>query len=172
MKFSLFILSFTAICLSRILSAEPTLSYPPADFVIKDLNQPSNLQSAGTLVDFDDVNDKNKRFQPTSSLYTCVGTPGEVCVVNILLEDANGIQSLSLKTSELVSCNAKVPIELVRNDGKPLTDTIGTRLCPAQLRFQLPKDCNFITGSYAVEVNQCVIRQTVLILTKAAEVTP
>lgn len=172
MKLSLSILAFSAICLSRVLVAEPALCYPPADFVIKDLNQPSNLRATGTLVDFDDTSDKNSRFQPTSSLYTCVGTPGEVCVVNILLEDANGIQSLSLKTSELVSCNAKVPIELVRNDGKPLTDTIGTRLCPAQLRFQLPKDCNFITGSYAVEVNQCVIRQTVLILTKAAEVTP
>lgn len=172
MKLSLSILAFSAICLSRVLFAEPTLSYPPADFVIKDLNQPSNLQPAGTLVDFDDANDKNKRFQPTSSLYTCVGTPGEVCVVNILLEDANGIQSLSLKTPELVNCNVKVPIVLVRNDGRPLTDTIGTRLCPAQLRFQLPKDCNFITGTYAIEVNECVIRQTVLILTKSAEVAP
>lgn len=152
MKLSLFILSFTTICLSRILFAEPTLSYPPADFVIKDLNQPSNLQPAGTLVDFDDANDKNKRFQPTSSLYTCVGTPGEVCVVNILLEDANGIQSLSRKTPELVNCNVKVPIVLVRNEGKPLTDAIGTRLCPAQLHFQLPKECNFITGTYAIEV--------------------
>lgn len=172
MKLSLSILAFSAICLSRVLFAEPTLSYPPADFVIKDLNQPSNLQPAGTLVDFDDANDKNKRFQPTSSLYTCVGTLGEVCVVNILLEDANGIQSLSLKTPELVNCNVKVPIVLVRNDGRPLTDTIGTRLCPAQLRFQLPKDCNFITGTYAIEVNECVIRQTVLILTKSAEVAP
>ena len=111
-------------------------------------------------MDFDDTTDKNSRYQPTSSLYTCFGTPGETCTVDILLEDETAIKSLSLKTPELVGCGVKVPIELVRKDGKPLTDPIGTRLCPAKLRFHLPKECDFITGSYAVEANECVIRQT------------
>lgn len=171
MKPSFVFMAYAVACLPRLLVAEPTLSYPPENFAPQDLEQPSGLPSAGTMVDFADTQDKHQRFQPTTSLYTCLGAPGESCSVDLLLEDTQGIQSLALKTPELTGCQAKVPLQLVRKDGKPLTDPIGTRLCLVTLKIQLPDAFTFISGNYAIEVNECVIRQTLLILAKPLEPT-